>query len=79
MFSPKGLSLRKVGAAGFEPATLWSQTRCASQTALRSERIPFRREKIRLPPLFERDICRNLIVPYLSENGNWRFEVRRPK
>ena len=23
-----------VGVAGFEPATLWSQTKCASQTAL---------------------------------------------
>jgi hypothetical protein len=26
-----------VGAVGFEPTTLWSQTRCADQTALRSE------------------------------------------
>ena len=27
-----------VGVAGFEPATLWSQTRCASQTALHPDR-----------------------------------------
>ncbi len=26
-----------VGAAGFEPATPWSQTRCANRTALRPE------------------------------------------
>jgi len=26
--------IKMVGAAGFEPATLWSQTRCASQAAL---------------------------------------------
>ena len=28
-----------VGAAGFEPATPWSQTRCANRTALRPEYI----------------------------------------
>ena len=28
-----------VGAAGFEPATPWSQTRCANRTALRPELI----------------------------------------
>ena len=27
-------SKKMVGVAGFEPATLWSQTKCASQTAL---------------------------------------------
>ena len=27
-----------VGAIGFEPTTLWSQTRCASQAALHPER-----------------------------------------
>ncbi len=27
-----------VGVKGFEPSTLWSQTRCASQTALHPER-----------------------------------------
>ena len=32
--SSKGLFLKKVGVIGFEPTTLWSQTRCASQTAL---------------------------------------------
>ena len=39
----------QVGATGFEPATLWSQTRCASQTALRPEsrtadRVPHKRK-----------------------------------
>ena len=29
--------LKMVGVAGFEPATLWSQTKCASQTALYPE------------------------------------------
>jgi hypothetical protein len=28
------LSFSIVGVAGFEPATLWSQTRCANRTAL---------------------------------------------
>ena len=31
------LGLLIVGAAGFEPATPWSQTRCANRTALRPE------------------------------------------
>ena len=30
-----------VGVKGFEPSTLWSQTRCASQTALHPERLEF--------------------------------------
>ncbi len=30
-----------VGVKGFEPSTLWSQTRCASQTALHPERPEF--------------------------------------
>ena len=33
----------QVGAGGFEPPTLCSQSRCASQTALRPETIPSRR------------------------------------
>jgi hypothetical protein len=28
------MGLRSVGVAGFEPATLWSQTRCANRAAL---------------------------------------------
>lgn len=28
------LKAKKIGVIGFEPTTLWSQTRCASQTAL---------------------------------------------
>jgi hypothetical protein len=28
------MGLCKVGVAGFEPATLWSQTRCANRAAL---------------------------------------------
>ncbi len=31
-----------VGAAGFEPATPWSQTRCANRTALRPENSIFK-------------------------------------
>ena len=33
------LTLLKVGVAGFEPATPWSQTRCASRTALYPDNI----------------------------------------
>jgi hypothetical protein len=29
-----GPQAKKIGVIGFEPTTLWSQTRCASQTAL---------------------------------------------
>ena len=29
-----GLLIYSVGVAGFEPATLWSQTRCANRAAL---------------------------------------------
>ncbi len=30
--------VEEIGAEGFEPPTLWSQTRCASQTALYPEK-----------------------------------------
>ena len=35
----KKLLGKMVGARGFEPPTLWSQTKCASQTALRPDII----------------------------------------
>lgn len=31
-----------VGAAGFEPATSWSQTKCSSQAELRSDLLNYK-------------------------------------
>ena len=41
-----------VGVAGFEPATSWSRTKRASQTALHPDTITYRSLSVAAPELF---------------------------
>ena len=49
-----------VGVAGFEPATLWSQTRCANRTALHPEDLyPKKWGKYKTYFIIVRRLCQN--------------------